>query len=503
MTKRSPAFFLPEDPGASKDELRRRRVTRWHADATATATMMAARLEAEAGTLDMRGSGTAGSQWVPFCCHYSWLDVIGHSMALIHLPPYAAAAAASASQHASARRSSPPAGRPPPPPPPPPSMTSEDVGPSDRAGGGDGHRAPAGHKHLSDTLLPLQPSSPGSVADLPELHLPSAGSSSSAGVRNSSGTPSMLVTLLELSEVNYLPGVRYQDPLLRCSRMLNPKQKKRLAKLSDGDAISTARRRSLSKAAEAEAEAAACATRAETALVASRMPDPPAARFSFADVFPRTIGPNSSRTRLEALGGRCDVSMGVSMGLDTAAAEAYEDVYPDSMSIFEGSPTDWYHEQIPTFDCLSIGPSADSALAGHLDSTLFKGSTCCLELGRLLKGKRPKLFVHDAGPCVQNHAHSSTGSVDESGGGGTQLAEERAGACAGACAGAEEVLHDIARPFTAIAERLEQCGYAVDWKIIGSSKNVYIVGVRGDLDVECVRDYNPDEAAHCSFPPSC
>lgn len=204
--------------------------------------------------------------------------------------------------------------------------------------------------------------------------------------------------------------------------MLNPKQKKRLAKLSDGDAISTARRRSLSKAAEAEAEAAACATRAETALVASRMPvrtyqslklhtvcgsisfvytflleqasermymytlelrssfpaphahsptsprlflekviliiyfltlfvlfliwfflnkDPPAARFSFADVFPRTIGPNSSRTRLEALGGRCDVSMGVSMGLDTAAAEAYEDVYPDSMSIFEGSPTDW------------------------------------------------------------------------------------------------------------------------------------------------------------------
>lgn len=114
--------------------------------------------------------------------------------------------------------------------------------------------------------------------------------------------------------------------------------------------------------------------------------------------------------------------------------------------------------------------------------------------------------MHDAGPCVQNHAHSSTGSVDESGGGGTQLAEERAGAGAGACAcagaGAEEVLHDIARPFTAIAERLEQCGYAVDWKIIGSSKNVYIVGVRGDLDVECVRDYNPDEAAHCSFPPS-
>lgn len=135
------------------------------------------------------------------------LDVIGHSMALIHLPPYAAAAAASASQHASARRSSPPAGRPPPPPPPPPSMTSEDTGPSDRAGGGDDHRAPAGHGHLSDTLLPLQPSSPGpspaapAVADLPELHLPSAGSSSSAGVRNSSGTPSMLVTLLELSEV--------------------------------------------------------------------------------------------------------------------------------------------------------------------------------------------------------------------------------------------------------------------------------------------------------------
>ena len=56
MTKRSPAFFLPEDPGASKDELRRRRVTRWHADATATATMVAARLEAEAGTLDMMGS---------------------------------------------------------------------------------------------------------------------------------------------------------------------------------------------------------------------------------------------------------------------------------------------------------------------------------------------------------------------------------------------------------------------------------------------------------------